>query len=55
MIATSVLAPIASGLLTTISPDDRVTKVLSLLGFLGLATGVGIQVGFQFLICNQRP
>jgi len=43
MIATTVLAPIASGLLTTINLDDAPTKALCLLGFLGVAVGLGIQ------------
>lgn len=43
MIATTLLAPIASGLLTTISLDEGVVKAASLLGFLGVATGIGIQ------------
>ncbi|RYP56888.1 hypothetical protein DL771_011530 [Monosporascus sp. 5C6A] len=43
MVATTVLAPIASGLLSTISLDESVVKTLFLLGSLGLATGVGIQ------------
>ncbi|KAK2595087.1 hypothetical protein QQS21_007172 [Conoideocrella luteorostrata] len=38
-----VLAPVASGLLTTIRLDEGVVKVACLLGFLGLATGLGIQ------------
>lgn len=43
MIATTLLAPIASGLLTTISLDEDVAKAACLLGFLGTATGIGIQ------------
>ncbi len=43
MIATTVLAPIASDLLTTISLDESVVKVACLLGFLGIAMGLGIQ------------
>lgn len=43
MIATTVLAPIASGLLTTVSLDESVVKAACLLGFLGVATGIGIQ------------
>jgi hypothetical protein len=41
--ATSVLAPVASGLLTTINLDQGVGKATALLGFLGLAIGLGIQ------------
>ena len=43
MYATSVLAPIASGLLTTINIDQSVGKATALLGFLGVAIGLGIQ------------
>lgn len=43
MIATSVLAPIASGLLTTIGLDDQPAKAACLLGFLGVAMGFGLQ------------
>jgi hypothetical protein len=43
MIATTVLAPIASGLLTTVRLDDAPTKALCLLGFLGVSVGLGIQ------------
>jgi hypothetical protein len=43
MYGTSVLAPIASGLLTTINIDQGVGKASALLGFLGVAIGLGIQ------------
>ncbi len=43
MIASTLLAPIASGLLTTIGLDEGVAKAACLLGFLGMATGIGIQ------------
>ncbi|KAI0423990.1 major facilitator superfamily domain-containing protein [Xylaria sp. FL1042] len=43
MIATTVLAPIASGLLTTISLDESIKKPVGVLGFLGLAAGLGLQ------------
>ncbi|RYP48531.1 hypothetical protein DL768_005610 [Monosporascus sp. mg162] len=42
MIATTIMAPIASGLLTTVSLNEGLVKVLCLLGFLGFATGVGL-------------
>ncbi|KAI0197926.1 major facilitator superfamily domain-containing protein [Astrocystis sublimbata] len=42
MLATTVLAPIASGLLTTISLDESIRKAVGLLGFLGLAAGLGL-------------
>jgi hypothetical protein len=43
MYATSVLAPTASGLLTTIDLDGSVAKASAILGFLGVAIGFGIQ------------
>lgn len=43
MYATSVLAPVASGLLTTINLDQSTSKASVLLGFLGVAIGLGIQ------------
>lgn len=43
MYASSILAPIASGLLTTINLNQSVGKASSLLGFLGVAIGLGIQ------------
>lgn len=42
MISTTVLAPVASGLLTTVGLDDQLVKVLCLLGFLGVAVGLGL-------------
>ena len=42
MIATTLLAPVASGLLTTISLDESLAKVLCLLALLGFACGIGI-------------
>lgn len=43
MIATTILAPVASGLLTTVRLDDAAVKILCLLAFLGLSVGIGIQ------------
>lgn len=43
MLAASVLSPIASGLLTTLDLDESITKVLALLGFLGVSVGMGLQ------------
>ncbi|ETI20540.1 hypothetical protein G647_08577 [Cladophialophora carrionii CBS 160.54] len=43
LFATSIFAPIASGLLTTLDLDDSPVKVAALLGFLGVAVGFGIQ------------
>ena len=42
MIATSILTPIISGLLTTIDLDEQITKAIVLLAFLGLAVGLGL-------------
>lgn len=42
MYATSLLAPIAAGMLTTLDVDDNLIKVLCLLGFLGAAVGFGL-------------
>jgi hypothetical protein len=43
MFATSILAPIASGLLTTLDLDATIVKPTALLGFLGIAIGLGVQ------------
>jgi hypothetical protein len=43
MFATSILAPIASGLLTTLSLSSALTKPVLLLAFLGFAIGLGQQ------------
>lgn len=42
MFATSILAPVASGLLTTLDLDESNVKVAALLGFLGVAIGLGM-------------
>ena len=42
MLCTSLLAPIAAGLLTTLDLDESLTKVACLLGFLGVAVGLGL-------------
>ncbi|KAL9111175.1 MAG: hypothetical protein Q9227_004438 [Pyrenula ochraceoflavens] len=55
MITTTILAPIASGLLTTIRLDDALTKTLCLLGFLGVAVGVGIQAPVMALQTILKP
>lgn len=47
MLATSLMAPIASGLLTTISLDDGRAGVVALLAFLGFAVGIGINGPIQ--------
>lgn len=43
MIFTSVVAPIASGLLTTLDLDSQLGKAAALLGVLGFAVGLGMQ------------
>ena len=42
ILATSILAPIATGLLTTLDLQTEMPKVLALLGFVGAAVGLGI-------------
>lgn len=46
MFATSILAPIASGLLTTINLSGDIAKPAALMGFLGVAIGLGVQAPF---------
>ncbi|KAI1860003.1 uncharacterized protein JN550_011687 [Neoarthrinium moseri] len=55
MIATTVLAPIASGLLTTVELDDQPTKVMCFLGFLGVAVGFGLQSPLVALQTIMKP
>ena len=43
MLGTSVIAPVAAGLLTTLDLDESIVKVLCLLGMLGAAVGLGMQ------------
>lgn len=43
MFATSILAPIASGLLTTLNLEESVAKPAALIAFLGFAIGIGVQ------------
>jgi MFS family permease len=43
MICTSIIAPIATGLLTTLDLDESLVKVLCLLGLLGVGVGLGLQ------------
>ena len=47
MLATSLMAPIASGLLTTISLDEGRAHVVAVLAFLGFAVGIGINGPIQ--------
>lgn len=57
MLATSLMAPIASGLLTTISLDEGRAGVAALLAFLGFAVGIGIngpiQAASRLLAANE--
>lgn len=55
MISTTVLAPIASGLLTTVGLDESIVKVACLLGFLGIAVGPGIQTPILVLQTVLKP
>jgi len=55
MLATSVLAPIATGILTTIDLDDSQAKVAALLGFIGVAVGVGVQQPFTATMTVMSP
>ncbi|KAK4947683.1 hypothetical protein LTR10_013629 [Elasticomyces elasticus] len=41
MIATTLLAPVAAGLLTTLNINDSLVKIVGLLAFLGAAIGIG--------------
>lgn len=41
MLATCLLGPVASGLLSTVDLDDKLVKPLCYLGFLGFGIGVG--------------
>lgn len=42
MLATTIIAPIPAGLLTTLDPTENLTKCLLCLAFLGAAVGLGI-------------
>jgi len=55
MITTTLLAPIAAGLLTTFGLDDPDAKVPALLGFLGIAVGLGIQTPTIALQTVMKP
>jgi hypothetical protein len=54
MYATSILAPVASGVLTTIDLDGSVVKPVLLLGLLGLAVGFG-QIGPSLAVQTVLP
>ncbi len=56
MFATSILAPIASGLLTTVDLDKNIAEIAALLGFLGFGVGIGFQgpqVAIQAVLSPQ--
>ncbi|KAK5083481.1 hypothetical protein LTR05_005983 [Lithohypha guttulata] len=55
MITTSILAPIASGLLTTIDLDESKTKVVAILAMLGFGVGLGLGVPFQAMAAILSP
>ncbi|KAK5939819.1 hypothetical protein PMZ80_008201 [Knufia obscura] len=55
MIGTSIMAPIASGLLTTINLEESKVKVVALLGFLGFAVGIGLSVPTQAVAAVLSP
>lgn len=55
MFATSILAPIASGLLTTIDLDESTVTVAALLGFLGAAIGFGMQSPLLIVQTSLSP
>ena len=55
LFATSIFAPIASGLLTTLDLDDSSVKVSALLGFLGIAVGFGLQQPSTALMTVLSP
>jgi hypothetical protein len=54
MLATSVLAPVASGVLTTIDIDGSVVKAVLLQAVLGVAVGMG-QLGPMLAIETVLP
>src|ERR1700760_1930222 len=55
LFATSVFAPIASGLLTTLDLDDSPGKVAAVLAFLGVAVGFGLQQPFTAIMTTLSP
>lgn len=55
MVATSVLAPIASGVLTTIDLDSQLGKAAGLLGMLGFALGLGMQAPMTAVSAVLKP
>lgn len=55
MIATSIMAPIATGILTTLDLDESKVKVVALLAFLGLAIGIGLNAPIQAVATILSP
>ncbi|KAK5078882.1 hypothetical protein LTR64_002700 [Lithohypha guttulata] len=55
MVATSVLAPIGSGLLTTLDLDSQLGKAAGLMGLLGFGLGLGMQAPLTAVTATLRP
>jgi hypothetical protein len=55
LFATSILAPVASGVLTTLDLDDSPAKVAAVLAFLGVAVGFGLQAPFTAIMTTLSP
>lgn len=55
MFTTSILAPIASGLLTTLDLDESKVKVVALLGVLGFGVGLGLGSPIQAVAAVLPP
>lgn len=55
MLGTSILAPIASGLLTTLDLDESKAKVVVILAVLGFGVGIGLNAPFQAMSATLSP
>ena len=55
MLTTSILAPIASGLLTVVNLDTCKVRVVALLGLLGFSIGIGINGPIQAISTLLPP
>lgn len=55
MFATSIFAPVASGLLTTLDPDESHVKVATLLAFLGIAIGLSLSTPSLIVQATLSP
>ncbi|KIW42602.1 uncharacterized protein PV06_06134 [Exophiala oligosperma] len=55
MFATSIFAPVASGLLTTLDPDESHVKVAALLAFLGIAIGLSLSTPSLIVQATLSP